>query len=95
MIRTLDPQTLTQTVEKLDNWTLSKDGKSLQKSFRFKSFSQCWGFMSCIALLAEQMDHHPKWLNSYNSLDITLTTHTADGITELDIIMAQEIDKLP
>jgi 4a-hydroxytetrahydrobiopterin dehydratase len=78
----------------LDGWALSDDQKSISQSFKFKNFRECWGFMSQIALLAEKMNHHPEWFNVYNRLDITLTTHEADGITERDVKMAQEIEAL-
>jgi len=92
MIRKLDPQTLTKELENLDGWSMVKDREAIEKSFKFKNFSQAFGFMTRIALLAEKMDHHPEWFNVYNRVDIVLTTHDADGISERDIKMAKAIE---
>ena len=62
------------------------------RGFRFKDFSAAWAFMSRVALLAEKHDHHPEWSNTYNKVEITLTTHDAGGLSERDIGMAQAID---
>ncbi|NNM56276.1 4a-hydroxytetrahydrobiopterin dehydratase [Acidocella sp.] len=72
-------------------WTLAKDGKSIHQSFKFNSFAEAWSFMSHVALLAEKMDHHPDWSNSYNKVAITLTTHDAGGVTRKDLALAQAI----
>ena len=60
----------------------------------FENFKQAWGFMSQVALVAEQHDHHPEWFNVYNRVEITLTTHDADGLSERDVSMATFIDSL-
>ncbi len=70
------------------------DGAALFRSFRFLDFNAAFGFMTRIALLAERMDHHPDWSNSYNRVDIALATHDAGGLTSLDRDMAVEIDRL-
>ncbi|HEY0978564.1 MAG TPA: 4a-hydroxytetrahydrobiopterin dehydratase [Flavobacteriales bacterium] len=68
---------------------------ALQRSFRFKDFSEAFAFMSRVALIAEKMDHHPTWTNTYNTVDITLRTHDAgDTVTEKDHRLAAAIDKL-
>jgi 4a-hydroxytetrahydrobiopterin dehydratase len=72
-------------------WALAADKKSIHQSYKFKSFAEAWSFMSHVALLAEKMDHHPDWSNSYNKVDITLTSHDAGGITKRDIDLAQAI----
>jgi 4a-hydroxytetrahydrobiopterin dehydratase len=72
-------------------WALAKDGKSIHQSFKFNSFAEAWSFMSHVALLAEKMDHHPDWSNSYNRVAITLTTHDAGGVTRKDLALAQAI----
>jgi 4a-hydroxytetrahydrobiopterin dehydratase len=78
-----------------NGWTLGADGRdSLHKRLKFKDFSQTWGFMSRVALLAEQMDHHPEWANVYNRVEITLTTHSCNGLSNLDVHMAREIDRI-
>lgn len=78
----------------LDGWGLDEDGKALRRHFKFDSFVQAFGFMTKVALLAEQANHHPEWSNVYNKVDIRLTTHDADGLTERDIKLAQAIDAL-
>jgi 4a-hydroxytetrahydrobiopterin dehydratase len=72
-------------------WTLSEDAKSIHQSYKFKSFAEAWSFMSHVALLAEKMDHHPDWSNSYNKVEITLTSHDAGGVTKNDIDLATSI----
>lgn len=68
---------------------------ALKKSFRFKDFSEAFAFMTRVALLAEQMNHHPTWTNTWNQVDITLSTHDKGNIvTDLDRKMAVAIDKL-
>jgi 4a-hydroxytetrahydrobiopterin dehydratase len=76
----------------LEGWAEAKGRDAIVKTFQFKSFSQAWGWMSRVALLAEKMDHHPEWVNVYGRVDVTLSTHTAGGVTEKDIAMARKID---
>jgi len=78
----------------LDGWGLDEEGKALRRHFTFDSFVQAFGFMTKVALLAEQANHHPEWSNVYNKVDIRLTTHDADGLTERDVKLAQAIDEL-
>ncbi len=73
-------------------WRL-QDGK-LALSLQFQDFSMAWGFMSRVALLAEQQQHHPEWLNVYNRVEIALVTHDADGLTEKDLNLATAINGL-
>lgn len=63
------------------------------KRFLFKDFNQAFGFMTRVALLADKMDHHPEWSNVYNRVEVLLTTHDADGVTELDVKMARFMDE--
>jgi 4a-hydroxytetrahydrobiopterin dehydratase len=72
-------------------WALAKDGKSIHRSFKFKTFVEAWAFMTHVALLAEKADHHPDWSNSYNKVEISLSTHDASGVTKRDIALAQAI----
>lgn len=73
------------------NWTINE--KSIQKKFEFPDFKKAFEFMSKVADLAEKMDHHPDWSNSYNQVNIELSTHDKGGITERDIILASQIEK--
>ncbi|MBI4030736.1 MAG: 4a-hydroxytetrahydrobiopterin dehydratase [Proteobacteria bacterium] len=84
---------LKESLAKLPGWTLAKNGAAISKTFQFKGFSQAWAFMSRVALLAEKMNHHPEWFNVYNRIEITLNTHDAGGITDLDLKMAGEMNK--
>ncbi|MBH69603.1 MAG: 4a-hydroxytetrahydrobiopterin dehydratase [Rhodospirillaceae bacterium] len=78
----------------LIDWSEADDGKSIEKHFQFKDFNQAFGFMSQAALKAEQMDHHPEWSNVYNKVAVTLSTHDAQGVTELDIQLAAFMDEI-
>jgi 4a-hydroxytetrahydrobiopterin dehydratase len=72
-----------------------EENNKLKKSFKFKDFSQAFGFMARVALEAEKMNHHPTWTNTYNTVDFELSTHDAgDKVTELDRKLADAIDKL-
>lgn len=76
----------------LPHWRLLPDRDAIARDFKFKTFSAAWGFMTRVALLAEQHGHHPEWSNVYNRVSIILTTHDADGLSERDIRLAQSID---
>ena len=67
---------------------------AIAKTFKFKDFKTAFAFMSASALKAEQMDHHPEWFNVYNRVEVTLTTHDADGVTALDVELGQFMDQL-
>ena len=75
-------------------WTLAADGKSIARTFRFKDFVRAFSFMSGVALVAERMDHHPDWTNVYNRVEVTLSTHSAGGLTEKDVALAMAMDAL-
>ena len=76
----------------LKGWDYDPQRPAIRKTFVFKGFSSAWGFMSRCALLAEKMGHHPEWFNVYNRVEVTLTTHDVDGISQLDITMAGKMD---
>jgi 4a-hydroxytetrahydrobiopterin dehydratase len=73
-------------------WAVA-DGR-LQREFRFSDFVDAFAFMTRVALIAEAIGHHPDWSNVYNRVLITLTTHDAGGLTDLDVQMARRIDAL-
>ena len=75
-------------------WGAVPDRDALRKVWKFKSFSEAWGFMSRAALIAETLNHHPEWRNVYNVVDVTLTTHDCHGLSALDIILAERLDRL-
>jgi 4a-hydroxytetrahydrobiopterin dehydratase len=72
-----------------------EENNKLYKKFLFKNFSEAFSFMTRVAFLAEKMDHHPEWKNTYNTLEIWLSTHSAgDVVTEKDHKLAKAIDEL-
>lgn len=75
-------------------WAGVAERDALRKIWKFRNFSEAWGFMSRAALAAEKLNHHPEWSNSYNVVDVTLTTHACDGLSELDVRLARRLDKL-
>ncbi len=81
-------------IEKLNGWTETDDGGAITKAFEFKDFSRAFAFMTRVALLAEKQDHHPDWRNVWNKVEITLSTHSAGGLTYKDITLARAIDAL-
>ena len=81
-----------KTLAELEGWSEAKGRDAIVKTFQFKSFSQAWGWMNRVALLAEKIDHHPEWVNVYGRVDVTLSTHTAGGVTEKDIALARKMD---
>ena len=90
MVEKLAPAAISEALKGLEGWAGDEGG--IRKTFEFKNFSRAWAFMSRVALLAEKMDHHPEWLNVYNTVDVTLRTHTAQGVTPLDLEMAQKMN---
>jgi 4a-hydroxytetrahydrobiopterin dehydratase len=77
-----------------DGWTKTADDKALEKSFRFKDFSEAFAFLTRVALHAEKVDHHPEFTSIWNRVDFRLTTHDAGGVTERDVGLAKAIDRL-
>jgi 4a-hydroxytetrahydrobiopterin dehydratase len=73
-------------------WSAVEGRDAIRKPFKFRDFKTAWGFMSQVALKAEQMDHHPEWSNVYSRVDVTLATHDAGGVTALDVELAKFID---
>ena len=78
----------------LPEWHLAEARDAIERTFRFKDFSEAWAFMSRVALLAEQHGHHPEWSNVYNKVTILLTTHDAKGLSDRDLRLARAIDAL-
>ena len=76
----------------LPDWTLRADGLAIARTFKFADFSAAWGFMNRVALYAEKADHHPEWFNVYNRVEVTLTTHDANGLSSRDDAMARAME---
>lgn len=89
----LEGAALAEKLAAASGWKPAEDGRSISKSFKFAGFPQAFGFMTQAALAAEKLDHHPEWFNVYSRVDVTLTTHSAGGLTELDFRLAARMDK--
>ena len=75
-----------------DGWI--RDGERLRRTFRFADFEEAWAFMTSVADIARRLDHHPDWSNSWNVVEISLTTHSESRVTSRDLLMAEEIGRL-
>jgi 4a-hydroxytetrahydrobiopterin dehydratase len=78
----------------LPEWGAVEGRDAIRREFKFKDFSQAWGFMARVALLAEQHNHHPEWFNVWATVRIELSTHDAGGLTSKDVALATAIDAL-
>ncbi|MDE2563583.1 MAG: 4a-hydroxytetrahydrobiopterin dehydratase [Sphingomonadales bacterium] len=78
----------------LPGWKLRDDGLAISRHYKFADFTEAFAFMTRVALHAEKADHHPEWSNVYNRVEITLTTHDANGLSTRDIALATVIDTL-
>jgi 4a-hydroxytetrahydrobiopterin dehydratase len=79
---------------KLQGWSEVDGRDAIRRNFTFTDFNEAFGFMARAALIAEKLDHHPEWFNVYNKVEVTLATHDAGGVTERDVKLAQEMDRL-
>ena len=77
-----------------DGWTLSEGGEALERTIRFKDFSEAFALLTRVALYAEKVDHHPEFTNVWNRVDFRLTSHDAGGVTERDRKLAEAINGL-
>jgi 4a-hydroxytetrahydrobiopterin dehydratase len=75
-----------------EGWTLEDGGKALARTFKFKDFSEAFGFLTRVALHAEKVDHHPEFTSAWNRVDVRLTSHDAGGVTERDVKLAEAIN---
>ena len=94
MAQKLTGQARADALRNLDGWSEVPGRDAISRKFVFKDFNQAFGFMTRAALIAEKMDHHPEWFNVYKNVEVTLATHDAGGVTELDIKLATEMNKL-
>ena len=78
-----------------NGWSLEADRDAITKNYKFKNFIEAFGWMTQAAMWAETLNHHPDWRYVYNRVTVTLTTHDADGLTDLDIALASRMDRLP
>ena len=93
MAQKLTAQARQSALAKLSGWSEATGRDAITKTFTFKDFNEAFGFMSRVALVAEKMDHHPEWSNVYKTVEVTLATHDAGGVTDLDIKLAETMDR--
>lgn len=86
----LSDQEISTRLSGLDGWR-NEDGK-LQRAFEFPGFAEAFGFMTTVALHAQRMDHHPDWSNSFDRVEVRLSSHDVGGISERDFRLAEKID---
>jgi 4a-hydroxytetrahydrobiopterin dehydratase len=90
----LDDTTRRERMLGLPQWQTVEGRDAIRRTFVFKDFNAAFGFMARVALLAEQMNHHPEWTNVWNRVEVTLATHEAGGLTELDLKLAEAMDRI-
>ena len=78
----------------LDGWRMVEGRDAIAKTFVFRDFVEAFGFMTRAALAAERMNHHPEWRNVYRTVEVTLATHDAGGLTRRDVELAQTMNRL-
>jgi 4a-hydroxytetrahydrobiopterin dehydratase len=81
-------------MQNLPGWSMVAGRDAIERNFQFRDFSEAWGFMSRVALLAESQNHHPEWSNVWNRVRIELSTHDAGGLTSNDVKLARAINAL-
>ena len=92
MVEKLSAEARRDALAALSGWGQVEGRDAIERSFEFKSFNEAWGFMNRVALAAEKLNHHPEWFNVYSRVDILLSTHDCDGLSELDVKLAKRID---
>jgi 4a-hydroxytetrahydrobiopterin dehydratase len=94
MAQKLTSEARTAALAKLAGWSEVKGRDAITRKFVFKDFNEAFGFMTRSALIAEKMDHHPEWFNVYKNVEVTLSTHDAGGLTDLDVKLAEAMNRL-
>jgi 4a-hydroxytetrahydrobiopterin dehydratase len=93
MAEKLTPEDRAAALARLDGWAEDPERDAITKTFWFDGFDAAFGFMTRVAIRAEAMVHHPEWSNVYGRVDVTMTTHSAGGLTALDVELAEFMDK--
>jgi 4a-hydroxytetrahydrobiopterin dehydratase len=93
MAQKLSGEARSRALARLHGWSEVQGRDAISKKFVFADFNAAFGFMARVALVAEKLDHHPEWFNVYKTVDVTLSTHDAGGVTERDIELAEAMDK--
>jgi 4a-hydroxytetrahydrobiopterin dehydratase len=94
MVQKLTTDVRKSALAKLAGWSDVEGRDAITRKFVFKDFNQAFGFMTRAALVAEKMDHHPEWFNVYKTVEVTLSTHDAGGLTERDVKLAEAMNAL-
>ncbi len=94
MVTKLDQAGRQRLATECPGWAMADGRDAITRRFVFRDFSEAWGFMARVALLAEAQDHHPEWSNVWNRVEILLSTHDAGGLSERDLRLAKAIDAL-
>ncbi len=93
MAQKLSSDARSRALARLSGWSEVKGRDQISKKILFADFNEAFGFMARVALMAEKLDHHPEWSNVYKTVDVTLSTHDAGGLTELDVKLAEAMDR--
>ncbi len=94
MVEKLTGQERSHALARLKGWAEVSGRDAISKKFVFADFKEAFGFMTRAALVAEKLDHHPEWFNVYKTVEVTLSTHDAGGLTERDVTLAEAMDRL-
>jgi 4a-hydroxytetrahydrobiopterin dehydratase len=94
MVKQLNEAQRETALAALPEWEYDAQKGGIKRTFTFSNFVEAFGFMTSAALQAEKADHHPEWFNVYNRVEILLTTHDADGLSQRDIDLAGKFDAL-
>ena len=92
MVKKLNETERAAALQDIPKWKDVEGRDAIYRTFKFSDFNEAFGFMSRCAVKAEDMNHHPEWFNVYNRVDVTLTTHDCDGVSERDIELAKFMD---
>ena len=93
MAQKLSGEARIRALARLSGWSELKGRDAISKKFVFADFNEAFGFMARVALAAEKLDHHPEWSNVYKTVEVTLSTHDAGGLTERDVALADAMDR--
>jgi len=94
MIHKLTSEERSTQIGQLNGWQAARGRDAIQRQYQFADFNEAFGFMTRVAIKAQEMDHHPEWFNVYNRVDVLLATHDADGVTGLDVELAGFMDEV-